>query len=101
MKELHYHWHCNSWDIGGRDNDTTIEGTLKAIVGECEPIKGFPSLKIESISDSNITIRFLNQSKQLKRGSFVHLSNSVDGYEDHDGVLWNGYNYNLKISWDE
>ncbi|MBQ2779204.1 MAG: hypothetical protein IJF46_05465 [Bacteroidaceae bacterium] len=100
IKELRYHWHCNSWNIGGRDDDTSYDGTIKAIVGECEPIEGFPRLRIESIDESEITISFIGERQKLTPGSVIQFNNRVDGHEDHDGVLWNGDNYSLRIYWD-
>ena len=59
IKELRYEWHCNSWDIGGKDEDTRREGTIDAVIGETEFIEGFGKLNISSISEESITIESL------------------------------------------
>ena len=50
IKELRYEWLCNSWDIGGKDDDTRRDGTIEAVIGETEFIEGFGKLNISSIS---------------------------------------------------
>lgn len=98
--ELHYKWYCNEWDIGGKDKDTIREGTIEAIVGECENIEGFPRLRIVSVSDDKIRIEWINSIQDLTPGSFIVFNHKKDGHEDHDGVLWNSWHYSLKIFWD-
>lgn len=100
IKELRYEWHCNSWDIGGKDEDTRREGTIDAVIGETEFIEGFGKLNISSISEESITIESFNSIEYLTPGSFVSFRSEVDGYEDHDGVLWNGDTYYMNIYWD-
>ena len=48
-KALRYKWHCNAWDIGGKNEDTRRTGTIETVLGECEDIEGFPKLKITNM----------------------------------------------------
>lgn len=100
-KALRYKWHCNAWDIGGKNEDTGRTGTIEAVLGECEDIEGFPKLKITNITENKITIEWVYSIQYLTPGSYVEFHHEEDGYEDHDGVLWNGYTYSLIIFWDE
>ena len=31
-KALRYKWHCNAWDIGGKNEDTRRTGTIEAVL---------------------------------------------------------------------
>ena len=99
---LSYDWYSEENDIGGSTKEFRSHGTIEAVIGECKKkIDGFNRLSIKSISKECITFSFFDEEKELRPGSSISFSYEVDGYEDHDGVVWSTEYYRIKICWDD
>ena len=59
-----------------------------------------PSL-LKEMSDAEICLRCEcpPQYIHLKRGEPYHAECNIEGYEDHDGCVWNGEDEYLTIEW--
>lgn len=96
---LHFSWNHEEWSIGGSGDTERKEWDWEAREGDCG-CSGFYSLKLEKITDSYAVFSNGGGKPQvLTPGSYISFSESIDGYEDHDGVTWNGDDYGLCISW--
>ncbi len=93
---LQYKWSCNEWDIGGKDSTETLEGRLDVAVGTKVDLYGFRDITITSISQQAL---FLSDGTVVKRGTSESINRTIDGYEDHDGVLWGGEELTLKLTY--
>lgn len=97
---LHFKWFHNEWSMGGRDDNEDKKWNTEAKPGKLE-IQGFYGIKIESIGQDEIFFADYDRIISLKKGEEIHFHNSIDGYEDHDGCVWDGDEYDLIISWKE
>lgn len=95
---LNFYWHHNSWSMGGRDDNESKKWDAEAKLGDLD-VQGFHGLKIEEITRDAIKISRYDNVKTLLKGECIGFSNSIDGYEDHEGCVWNGDDYDLTISW--
>jgi hypothetical protein len=63
-------------------------------------IEGFRSVSIEKICSNAIVFKeYGGDVKILTPGESVRFENSIDGYEDHDGCVWDGDDYVMTITW--
>lgn len=99
-KILSYKLWCNSWDIGGKDNSECTVGEIPLQLGSAGELPGFYDLKIVDVSPERVFLKSTTDEAELHPGETITLSSEIDGYEDHDGVLWGGDNYTLHLTWE-
>ncbi|UKK48958.1 hypothetical protein L6475_03045 [Prevotella sp. E9-3] len=96
---LHVHWTDDEWSMGGGSKVERKKFDIEAKVGELD-IQGFRSVRIEEIRPNAIVFKEYDcPSRILTPGESIHFSNSIDGYEDHDGCVWDGDDYDMTVSW--
>ena len=93
---LSYKWSCHEWDIGGSSRTKRLEGTIEVAVGAKLDLYGFKNLTITSISHQAI---FLSDGTVVMKGQSTTIKKEIDGHEDHDGVLWNGEELSLTLTY--
>ncbi|MBO7188368.1 MAG: hypothetical protein J6V31_02125 [Tidjanibacter sp.] len=93
---LSYRWKCYEWDIGGKDSTETLEGTLDVAVGTRVDLYGFKDITITSISQQAL---FLSDGTVVMKGTSEIINRTIDGHEDHDGVLWSGEELSLTLTY--
>ena len=96
---LHVEWSDDRWSMSGSSKITKESYDIVAKVGSLD-IQGFHSVHIEEVRRNLITFKnYGSYMKVLTPGESIHFSNSIDGYEDHEGCVWNGDDYSITISW--
>lgn len=97
--KLQYNWSCSEWNIGGKDEVIESEkGTIEVEIGTKINLPMFEGLKVLGLNEKSI--RF-NNGTILPRGEYRYFSLTVDGYEDHEGVVWEGKEYFLSLFYPE
>lgn len=97
--KLQYSWSCSEWNIGGKDEIVESEqGTVEVELCTTFDLPMFKDLKVLGLNEN--VIRF-NNGAMLKRGETKYFSVTVDGYEDHEGVVWEGKEYFLSLHYPE
>lgn len=97
---LHFSWHHSHWSMSGSDDSERKKWDAEAKLGDLD-VQGFHGLKIEEITRDAIKISKYDNVKTLLKGECIGFSNSIDGYEDHEGCVWDGDDYDLTIFWRE
>lgn len=92
-----YRHTCFTEDIGGSESSTSRQGCFVAEPGWASPFDGFRQLKITSIEQGKVVFDLNGVTHFLSKDNPLTLSLSVDGYEDHDGVVWSTDTYVLKL----
>ena len=87
----------NVWLYG----DETDKQKVEAKVGSFPYFTGFSGLRIDRIEKRAITFSFYDETKVLTQGETIHFHNEIDGPEDHDGCVYESYDYYLDITWKE
>lgn len=93
---LRYKWICYEWDIGGSERTETLEGVFEEAVGTRFDIYGFKDITITSVSKQAL---FLSDGTTIMRGKSETISRTIDGHEDHEGVLWSGEELTLTLTY--
>ena len=97
---LHVNWTDNEWTMSGGGKTRHDSYTIEATVGRMT-IEGFRSVSIEKICSNAIVFKeYGGDVKILTPGDSVRFENSIDGYEDHDGCVWDGDDYVMTITWE-
>ena len=108
MAHIHIKLTVNEWDIGGKSDTTSyvLDSEIKE-VGEILIVnKVFPeryTFTVESISDTEICLgcECPPMYLHLKKGEPYNAEYNIEGYEDHDGCVWNGEDEYLTIEWQD
>ena len=79
--------------------DDTEKTKVEAKVGKFPYFTGFGGLRIDRIEKRCITFAFYSEIKLLTPGETIHFYNEIDGREDHDGCVYESYEYYLDITW--
>ena len=87
----------NVW-LHGDDKEKTM---VEAHIGKFPYFTGFGSLRIDRIERRCITFSFYDEIKLLTPGETIQFYNEIDGPEDHDGCVYESYDYYLDITWKE
>ena len=81
--------------------DDTEKKQVEAKIGKFPYFTGFGGLRIDRIERRCITFAFYENIKLLTPGETIHFYNEIEGREDHDGCVYESYDYYLDITWKE
>lgn len=84
--------------LHGEESD---KKTVEAKIGSFPFFMGFGGLRIDRIEKRCITFSFYNETKLLTPGETVYFHTEIDGREDHEGCVYESYDYYLDITWKE
>ena len=79
--------------------DDTEKTQVEAKIGKFPYFTGFGGLRIDCIKKSCITFSFYGDIRLLYPGETIQFYNEIDGREDHDGCVYESYDYYLDITW--
>ena len=96
----------SEWDIGGKSDTTSyvLDSEVTQVGEELVVNKTFPkryTFIVREVSDAEICLscECPPQYIHLKRGESYHTEYNIEGYEDHDGCVWNGEDEYLLVEW--
>lgn len=106
MAHIHIKLNVSEWDIGGKSDTTSyvLDSEVTQVGEELVVNKAFPkryTFIIKELSDTEICLscECPPQYVHLKKGEPYHAEYNIEGYEDHDGCVWNGEDEYLTIEW--
>ncbi|MBR2637769.1 MAG: hypothetical protein IKD40_02875 [Bacteroidaceae bacterium] len=106
MPNIHIKLTISEWDIGGKDNTTSylLDKEITEVGEKLIVNKAFPNrytFTVESITDTEICLscNCPPMYLHLKKGEKYNTEYNIEGYEDHDGCVWNGEDEFLSIEW--
>ena len=79
--------------------DDTEKTQVEAKIGKFPYFTGFGGLRIDCIKKSCITFSFYGDIRLLYPGETIQFYNEIDGREDHDGCVYESFDYYLDITW--
>lgn len=97
---LQIHWHRNEWETGSKDKDEYRDFTVEAATGKL-PISGWDcGVTVERITSSALTLSQRGKhTVELHPGESASFSDEIEGREWSDGCVFDGTNYDIKITW--
>lgn len=106
MAHIHIKLTVSEWDIGGKSDSSlyeldcpSVQVGQKLVVRPSEPNRY--SFLVKDVSPTEVVLDCECPPAiiRLHKGEPYTSSHSFDGYEDHDGCVWNGEDEYLSIIW--
>ena len=106
MAHIHIKLTVSEWDIGGKSDTTSyvLDNEVTQVGEELVVNKTFPkryTFIVKEVSDAEICLscECPPQCIRLRKGEPYHAECNIEGYEDHDGCVWNGEDEDGTIEW--
>ena len=106
MAHIHIKLTVSEWSMSGKGDTTSyvLDSEVTKVGEELVVNKVFPkryTFIVKEISDTEICLscECPPQYIHLKKGEPHYAEYNIEGYEDHEGCVWNGEDEYLTIEW--